>query len=215
MRHKQGFYEKYIKRPQDFCCAFLALIVLSPVLLVTAMLVRVKLGSPIIFKQDRPGLNGKIFKLYKFRTMTDKRDEKGNLLPDEKRLTGFGHVLSLHFVRRNPGIGKYFERGYVSMRPPDLFWFSYLSRYSPEQHRRHEVRPGLTGYAQVYGRNLLTWEEKFEKDVYYVDNISMWLDIKIIFKTIAVVLRREGISSETSATMEEFKGNENKEQINA
>lgn len=214
MRHKQGFYEKYIKRPQDFCCAFLALIVLSPVLLVTAMLVRVKLGSPIIFKQDRPGLNGKIFKLYKFRTMTDKRDEKGNLLPDEKRLTGFGHVLRSTSLDEIPELVNILK-GDMSVCGPRPLLVSYLSRYSPEQHRRHEVRPGLTGYAQVYGRNLLTWEEKFEKDVYYVDNISMWLDIKIIFKTIAVVLRREGISSETSATMEEFKGNENKEQINA
>lgn len=214
MRHKQGFYEKYIKRPQDFCCAFLALIVLSPVLLVTAMLVRVKLGSPVIFKQDRPGVNGKIFKLYKFRTMTDKRDEKGNLLPDEKRLTGFGRALRSTSLDEIPELVNILK-GDMSVCGPRPLLVSYLSRYSPEQRRRHEVRPGLTGYAQVYGRNLLTWEEKFEKDVYYVDNISLWLDIKIIFKTIAVVLRREGISSETSSTMEEFIGNENKEQINA
>lgn len=214
MRHKQGFYEKYIKRPQDFCCAFLALIVLSPVLLVTAMLVRVKLGSPVIFKQDRPGVNGKIFKLYKFRTMTDKRDEKGNLLPDEKRLTGFGRTLRSTSLDEIPELVNILK-GDMSVCGPRPLLVSYLSRYSPEQRRRHEVRPGLTGYAQVYGRNLLTWEEKFEKDVYYVDNISLWLDIKIIFKTIAVVLRREGISSETSSTMEEFIGNENKEQINA
>lgn len=214
MRHKQGFYEKYIKRPQDFCCAFLALIVLSPVLLVTAMLVRVKLGSPVIFKQDRPGLNGKIFKLYKFRTMTDKRDEKGNLLSDEKRLTGFGRALRSTSLDEIPELVNILK-GDMSVCGPRPLLVSYLSRYSPEQRRRHEVRPGLTGYAQVYGRNLLTWEEKFEKDVYYVDNLSLWLDIKIFFKTIAVVLRREGISSENSATMEEFIGNENKEQINA
>lgn len=214
MRHKQGFYEKYIKRPQDFCCAFLALIVLSPVLLVTAMLVRVKLGSPVIFKQDRPGLNGKIFKLYKFRTMTDKRDEKGNLLSDEKRLTGFGRALRSTSLDEIPELVNILK-GDMSVCGPRPLLVSYLSRYSPEQSRRHEVRPGLTGYAQVYGRNLLTWEEKFEKDVYYVDNLSLWLDIKIFFKTIAVVLRREGISSENSATMEEFIGNENKEQINA
>ena len=214
MRHKQGFYEKYIKRPQDFCCAFLALIVLSPVLLVTAMLVRVKLGSPVIFKQDRPGVNGKIFKLYKFRTMTDKRDEKGNLLPDEKRLTGFGRALRSTSLDEIPELVNILK-GDMSVCGPRPLLVSYLSRYSPEQRRRHEVRPGLTGYAQVYGRNLLTWEEKFEKDVYYVDNLSLWLDIKIFFKTIAVVLRREGISSENSATMEEFIGNENKEQINA
>lgn len=213
MRHKKGFYEKYIKRPQDFCCALLALFVLSPVLLITAILVRIKLGFPVIFKQDRPGINGKIFKLYKFRTMTDERDENGKLLPDEKRLTAFGRVLRSTSLDEIPELVNILK-GDMSVCGPRPLLVSYLSRYSPEQRRRQEVRPGLTGYAQVYGRNLLTWEEKFEKDVYYVDNISLWLDIKIIFKTIGVVLRREGISSETSATMEEFIGNENKEQIN-
>lgn len=210
MRHKQGFYEKYIKRPQDFCCALLALIVLSPVLLIIAVLVRVKLGSPVIFKQDRPGLNGQIFKLYKFRTMTDERDETGDLLPDEKRLTGFGRGLRSTSLDEIPELVNILK-GDMSVCGPRPLLVSYLSRYSPEQCRRHEVRPGLTGYAQVYGRNLLTWEERFDKDVYYVDNISLWLDIKIIFKTIAVVLKREGISSETSATMEEFIRNESNE----
>lgn len=206
MRHKQGFYEKYIKRPQDFCCAFLALIVLSPVLLVTAMLVRVKLGSPVIFKQDRPGLNGKIFKLYKFRTMTDKRDEKGNLLSDEKRLTGFGRALRSTSLDELPELVNILK-GDMSVCGPRPLLASYLSRYSPEQRRRHEVRPGFTGYAQVHGRNAISWEEKFDLDVEYVDHVTFLGDWKIIFRTVKTVLKREGISSDTSETMEEFRGN--------
>lgn len=206
MRHKQGFYEKYIKRPQDFCCTLLALIVLSPVLLITAVLVRIKLGSPVIFKQDRPGLNGKIFKLYKFRTMTDERNEKGDLLPDEKRLTGFGRGLRSTSLDEVPELVNILK-GDMSVVGPRPLLVRYLDRYNDYQARRHEVRPGFTGYAQVHGRNTISWEDKFNLDVEYVDNITFFGDWKIIFQTIRTVLKREGISSDSSVTMEEFMGN--------
>lgn len=206
-KHKKGFYEKYIKRPQDFICALLALIVLSPVLLVTAILVRKKLGSPVIFSQDRPGLNGKIFKLHKFRTMSDARDEKGNLLPDEVRLTDFGKKLRSTSLDELPELLNIIK-GDLSVVGPRPLLVRYLPRYNKRQARRHEVRPGLTGLAQVNGRNAVSWEEKFEYDVRYVDNITFLGDWKIIFKTISAVFKREGISSDTSATMEEFMGTE-------
>lgn len=207
---KKGFYEKYIKRPQDFCCAFIALIVLSPVLLITAILVRIKLGSPVIFTQERPGLNGKVFKLYKFRSMTDERDENGNLLPDEKRLTNFGKALRSTSLDELPELINILKGDLSSCGPRPLL-VSYLKIYNEHQMRRHEVRPGLTGYAQVHGRNSMSWEEKFDMDVYYVDHVSFLMDWKIIFRTVLTVLRREGITSETSATMEEFKGSDRKE----
>ena len=207
MRHKQGFYEKYIKRPQDFCCAFLALIFLSPVLLITAVLVRVKLGSPVIFKQDRPGLNGKIFKLYKFRTMTDERNEKGDLLPDEKRLTGFGRGLRSTSLDEIPELVNILK-GNMSVVGPRPLLVRYLDRYNAHQARRHEVRPGFTGHAQVHGRNAISWEDKFNLDVEYVDHITFLGDWKIIFQTIKTVLKREGINSDSSVTMEEFMGTE-------
>lgn len=205
-RHKQGIYEKYIKHPQDFCCAFIALIVLSPVLAVTALLVKIKLGSPVIFAQDRPGLNGKIFKLYKFRTMTDERDENGELLPDEKRLTPFGKMLRSTSLDELPELINIIK-GDLSVVGPRALLVRYLPRYNEEQARRHEVRPGLTGLAQVHGRNAISWDEKFKWDVKYVDNISFLGDWKIIFETVKVVLKRDGINSETSVTMEEFMGN--------
>ncbi|WP_330596127.1 sugar transferase [Enterocloster clostridioformis] len=205
MGHKKGFYEKYIKRPQDFCCALVALIVLSPVLLITAVLVRIKLGSPVIFTQERPGLNGKIFKLYKFRSMTDERDENGKLLPDEKRLTEFGKALRSTSLDELPELINILK-GEASVCGPRPLLTSYLEIYTEHQMRRHEVRPGLTGYAQVHGRNSMTWEEKFDMDIYYVDYVSFLMDWKIIFRTVLTVLRREGITSETSATMEEFRG---------
>ncbi len=208
--HKKGFYEKYIKHPQDFVLALIATIFLSPVLLVIAILVKVKLGSPVIFKQKRPGLNGKIFNMYKFRTMTDERDEQGNLLPDEKRLTEFGRMLRSTSLDELPELFCVLN-GSLSCVGPRPLLTSYLSRYNSHQARRHEVRPGFTGYAQVHGRNSISWEEKFDKDVYYVDNITFLGDWKIIFQTIAVVLKRDGISSETSATMEEFMGTLEKE----
>lgn len=203
--HKQGFYEKYIKRPQDFCCALVAIAVLSPVMLVTAVLVRFKLGPPVIFKQERPGLHGKIFTLYKFRTMTDKKDEKGNLLPDEVRLTRFGKLLRSTSLDELPSLWNILN-GTLSVVGPRPLLVRYLPLYNKHQARRHEVRPGFTGYAQVNGRNAITWEEKFDKDVYYVDHISFLRDWKIVFQTIKTVLRREGISSDSSVTMEEFMG---------
>lgn len=205
MGHKQRFYEKYIKRPQDFCCALIALIVLSPVLLITAILVRIKLGSPIIFAQERPGLNGKIFKLYKFRSMTNERDEKGNLLPDEKRLTSFGKKLRSTSLDELPELINILT-GKLSVCGPRPLLVKYLSIYNEHQARRHEVRPGFTGLAQVNGRNAISWEEKFDLDVEYVDNITFLGDWRIIFKTVITVLKREGISSDTAATMEEFMG---------
>lgn len=203
--HKQGFYEKYIKRPQDFCCALVATVVLSPIMGITALLVKIKLGSPVIFKQERPGLNGEIFTLYKFRTMTDEKDENGDLLPDDIRLTKFGRMLRATSLDELPELINMLK-GDMSVVGPRPLLVRYLPLYSEHQARRHEVRPGFTGYAQVHGRNAITWEKKFDKDVYYVDHISFLGDWKIIFQTVKTVLKREGISSKNSATMEEFTG---------
>lgn len=204
-KHKKGFYEKYIKRPQDFCCALAAIIVLSPIMAVTAVLVRVKLGSPVIFKQERPGLHGKIFTLYKFRTMTDAKDKNGNVLPDDVRLTKFGKMLRSTSLDELPELINMLKGDMAVVGPRPLL-VKYLPLYNEHQARRHEVRPGFTGYAQVNGRNAITWEDKFEKDVFYVDHITFLGDWKIIFQTLKTVLKREGISSGSSVTMEEFKG---------
>ena len=210
MEHKKGFYEKCIKRPQDFLCALLACIVLSPVMLVIAILVKIKIGSPVLFAQERPGLHGDIFKLYKFRTMTNERDENGELLPDEQRLTSFGKLLRSTSLDELPEIFLILS-GRLSICGPRPLLVKYLPRYNAHQARRHEVRPGFTGLAQVNGRNAISWEEKFDLDVEYVDHITFLGDWKIIFKTVWTVLKREGISSETSATMEEFMGTESAE----
>ena len=203
--HKPGLYEQYIKRPQDFLCSLLAIIVLSPVMLITAILVRIKLGSPVIFKQERPGRDGRIFRLYKFRSMTDQRDENGNLLPDEVRLTKFGRLLRSTSLDELPELVNILKGDMAVVGPRPLL-VRYLPLYNNHQARRHEVRPGFTGYAQVHGRNAISWEEKFDLDVYYVDHITFLSDWKIIFQTVKTVLKREGISSQTAATMEEFIG---------
>ncbi len=203
--HKQGFYEKYIKRPQDFCCALAAVVVLSPVMAVTALLVRLRLGSPVVFKQERPGLNGKVFTLYKFRTMTDEKDTEGNLLPDEVRLTKFGKLLRSTSLDELPELFNILK-GDMSVVGPRPLLVRYLPLYNAHQARRHEVRPGFTGYAQVHGRNAISWEEKFDLDVEYVDHVTFLGDWRIIFQTVKTVLKREGISSDSSVTMEEFKG---------
>lgn len=205
--HKKGIYEKFIKRPLDFFCALFAIVVLGPVMLVTAIFIYIKLGSPVLFTQNRPGKDGKIFKLYKFRTMTDAKDEQGNLLPDEVRLTKFGKMLRSTSLDELPELVNMLK-GDMSVVGPRPLLVQYLDRYTPFQARRHEVRPGFTGLAQVHGRNAISWKEKFDFDVEYVDNITFFGDWKIIFQTLKTVLKREGISSETSATMEEFMGTE-------
>lgn len=205
MTHKMGIYEKYMKRPLDFVLALLALVLLSPVLLVVAVLVRIKLGSPVLFQQPRPGLHGNVFSMYKFRTMTDERDENGALLSDEKRLTKFGKVLRSSSLDELPELFCILA-GNMSLIGPRPLLVSYLPLYNAHQSRRHEVRPGLTGYAQVHGRNSVSWEEKFDMDVYYVDHITFLGDFGIMLQTVRTVLRREGISSETSETMEPFAG---------
>lgn len=205
MIHKRSIYEKYIKRAIDVALSFLVIIVLSPVMFIVAILVRIKLGTPVIFKQERPGLHGNIFTLYKFRTMTDAKDQNGRLFPDEDRMTDFGRRLRAASLDELPELFNILKGDMAFVGPRPLL-VKYLSRYSQRQNRRHEVMPGLTGYAQINGRNSLSWEERFEMDIWYVDHINFILDVKILFKTVSIVLKKDGINSETSATMEEFKG---------
>ncbi|NLD48188.1 MAG: sugar transferase [Clostridiaceae bacterium] len=201
-------YRTYIKRPMDFILALCAIIVLSPILLIVALLVRIKLGSPIIFKQQRPGLNEKIFNIYKFRTMTDEKDENGEFLPDSQRLTKFGRMLRSTSLDELPELFNILK-GDMSVIGPRPLLVQYLPLYDEQQKRRHEVRPGLSGLAQISGRNAITWEDKFDLDVKYVDNISFIGDWVLILKTIIKTFEREGISSDNDATMPEFMGNLN------
>ena len=205
MKRKSKFYEKYLKRLMDILLSAAGLILLSPVFLVTAVLVRLKLGSPVIFRQARPGRDGEIFHLYKFRSMTDARDVDGNLLPDEIRLTSFGKKLRASSLDELPELLNIL-RGDMSIVGPRPLLVKYLPLYNEEQRHRHDVRPGLTGWAQVNGRNSVTWEDKFRLDLWYVQNMSFLVDMKIILLTVRSVLRRDGISSDTAATMEEFTG---------
>lgn len=208
-------YKNYIKPAIDVILAFVFVVLFWWLYLILAILVRIKLGTPVLFTQERPGKidpktgKEKIFKLYKFRTMTDARDENGELLDDAARLTGFGKLLRKTSMDELPeilfNILLHRDMSWVGPRP---LLVEYLPRYNKEQRRRHEVMPGLTGYAQVSGRNAISWEEKFEDDVWYVTHISFFQDVKIIFKTVMVVFKREGISSDTSATMEKFMGSE-------
>lgn len=207
LEHKPyGPYEKYFKRPIDILCAFAAILVFSWLYIIVAILVRIKLGSPILFTQDRPGKDEKIFKLYKFRTMTDQKDEQGNLLPDDIRLTKFGKLLRSTSLDELPEAFNILK-GDMSVIGPRPLLTQYLERYNQEQRQRHQVRPGLSGYAQVNGRNAITWEQKFKYDVDYVNQITFLGDVKIVLQTIGkVFIKQEGISSSTSETMEEFMG---------
>lgn len=200
-------YIRFIKRWADLILALMAIIILSPIFLALAVLIRIKLGSPVIFKQERPGKNEKIFRMYKFRTMTDEKDISGNLLPDEKRMTAFGKRLRSTSLDELPELINILK-GDMSIVGPRPLLVSYLPLYNEEQKRRHEVRPGFTGLAQVNGRNGISWEEKFRYDVEYVDHISFRGDLCIVLKTIKTVIKKEGISSATNITMEPFRGNE-------
>lgn len=185
-------YAKYIKRWLDFILSLLAIIILSPILLIVALLVRIKLGSPIIFKQERPGLHEKIFTLYKFRTMTDEKDKDGNLLPDDQRLTKFGKLLRSTSLDELPELFNILK-GDMSIVGPRPLLVEYLPYYKVDERQRHNVRPGLTGWAQVNGRNAVSWERKFELDCYYVSNISLWLDFKVVISTVMKIIKRSDI----------------------
>lgn len=198
-------YRNFVKRIFDLILIIPGLVVLLPVLAAAALLVRIKLGKPVLFRQMRPGFQGKPFALYKFRTMTDARDAKGKLLPDAQRLTVFGRFLRSTSLDELPELLNVLK-GDMSLVGPRPLLMKYLERYTPAQARRHEVLPGITGWAQVNGRNAITWEEKFKLDVWYVEHQSLLLDIKIIFMTIWKIFKREGINQAGQATMEEFKG---------
>lgn len=205
-KHKPyGPYERFFKRPIDIFCALAAIVVFSWLYIIVAIFVRVKLGSPIIFCQERPGKDEKIFKLYKFRTMTDARDENGNLLLDDMRLTKFGKLLRSTSLDELPEAFNILK-GDMSVIGPRPLLVEYLPLYDEQQRHRHDVRPGLSGYAQVHGRNRVTWEEKFRLDTTYVDHITFLGDVKIVFQTVLKAVKRDGISSETAATMEPFRG---------
>ena len=206
LKHKPyGVYERFVKRPLDCFLSTGALIVFSPILAVTAFLVKTKLGSPVLFTQERPGKDEKIFKLYKFRTMTDERDENGELLPDDVRLTKFGKALRATSLDELPELIN-IVKGDMAVVGPRPLLVRYLDRYNEHQKHRHDVRPGFTGLAQVHGRNAISWEDKFDWDVKYVGEVTFKGDVKVILDTVKTVVKRDGINSETSATMEEFLG---------
>nr|WP_319024168.1 sugar transferase [Vibrio navarrensis] len=194
-----------LKRASDFILALLACAFFLPIIIIVAILVRVKLGSPILFHQERPGLHGKVFKMYKFRTMTDAKDLHGHLLPNEQRMTKFGNALRATSLDELPGLFNVIK-GDMSLVGPRPLLVEYLPLYTEEQARRHEVRPRITGWAQVNGRNAISWEDKFKFDVWYVDNQSLWLDIKILFLTIKKVIVKDGINNSDNVTMPRFKG---------
>lgn len=197
-----------LKRLLDIIASLCALLILAPLLLALAVLVRIKLGSPVLFKQARPGLNAQPFDMLKFRSMSDEKDQAGNLLPDEQRLTKFGLFLRASSMDELPGLWNVFI-GNMSLVGPRPLLVEYLPLYSAEQAKRHNVRPGITGWAQVNGRNTLSWEDKFALDVWYVEHQSVWLDIKILCLTVLKVLRREGIQQQGQATMTKFTGQSN------
>ncbi len=205
MEYKRTFYDRYIKRIIDFILSLIAIIILSPVIIVTSILVAIKLGRPVIFKQQRPGLDEKIFTMYKFRSMTDEWDENGELLPDEVRLTGFGKKLRATSLDELPELFNILKGDMAIVGPRPLL-VSYLPLYNDFQKQRHFVKPGITGYAQINGRNAISWEEKFDLDIWYVRNINLVLDIEVFFKTIEKVLKKDGISSADSETMKPFNG---------
>lgn len=194
-----------VKRLLDILFSLGTILLFFPVLLLVSILVAIYLGTPILFKQVRPGVNGKPFKMVKFRSMTDDRDESGELLPDSERLPAFGRFLRATSLDELPGLWNVFK-GDMTLVGPRPLLMEYLDLYTPEQARRHEVRPGITGWAQVNGRNALSWEDKFKLDVWYVDNQSLWLDFKILLLTLKKVFLREGISAEGEATMNRFEG---------
>jgi lipopolysaccharide/colanic/teichoic acid biosynthesis glycosyltransferase len=196
-----------MKRSLDLFASFFAILLFSPLILITGLLIRFKLGSPILFRQVRPGKDGKPFKMIKFRSMLDAVDSAGNALPDEQRLTRFGKILRSTSLDELPGLWNVVI-GDMSLVGPRPLLMEYLPRYSTEQYRRHDVKPGITGWAQVNGRNAISWEQKFELDIWYVDNQSLWLDIRILFLTVKKVFVRDGISAEGEATMHKFMGSQ-------
>lgn len=209
MKYKRTFYDRYIKRCIDFVLSLVALVLLSPVFIIVAVLVKMKLGSPVIFKQERPGLNEKIFTMYKFRTMTDEKDDNGELLSDEIRLTKFGKILRSTSLDELPELINILKGDMAIVGPRPLL-VRYLPLYDEEQRKRHLVKPGITGYAQINGRNSISWEEKFDLDARYINKISFFFDLKIIISTFATVFSRAGINSENDVTMEDFNGSEDK-----
>lgn len=208
VKPSQGIYRRFFKRPMDLILSLMAIIILSPVLIVVTFLIRIKLGNPVLFKQKRPGLNGEIFTIYKFRTMTDEKDENGELLPNRMRLTKFGRILRGTSLDELPELFNIIK-GDMSIIGPRPLLIEYLPLYNEKQKHRHDVRPGLSGLAQVNGRNAISWEQKFDYDIEYVETISFLLDFKLIVQTFLKVFKREDVNKSENVTMEKFKGTQN------